>query len=314
MKNPLFVLFFASVFAIFLLCLTPSANAELIKTDVIRADDGRTVSRTELIAELMQSDFILLGERHDNPHHHAVRGELIEALAGKLAARQPSIVMEYLDRGTRLDPALPLLEEMQRAGFNLQGWQWPLHAPLFAAARSAGLAILGGNLGRSDARRVAMQGEAALDGALAGLLARAPLNSPAQQRLDADLVDGHCGHLPAARLPNMRLAQRARDAAMVSTLHEIRPGPVILLAGNGHVRRDYGVAALLRELAPAQRAVSIGFFESNADLEHHLAGQRGGFDYVWITPPAERDDTCAGFSMPPIKMLQNKDLIRSTLT
>ncbi len=303
MKNPLFAPFFELWFATFLLCLAPLASADLIKTDVIRADDGRTLSRIELMVELMQSDFILLGERHDNPHHHVVRGELIDALAGKLAGRRPLIVMEYLDRGTRLDPALPLLEEMQRAGFNLRGWQWPLHEPLFAAARSAGLPILGGNLSRSDARRVAMQGDPALDGALAGLLARAPLSGPAQQRLDADLVDGHCGHLPASRLPNMRLAQRARDAAMVSTLLDSRRGPVILLAGNGHVRRDYGVAALLRELAPTQRSVSIGFFESNADLKHHLAEQRGVFDYVWITPPAEREDPCAGFSMPPAKVV-----------
>jgi uncharacterized iron-regulated protein len=173
---------------------------------------------------------------------------------------------------------------------------------LFAAARGAGLPILGGNLSRSDARRVAMQGDPVLDGALAGLLARAPLSGPAQQQLDADLVDGHCGHLPADRLPNMRLAQRARDAAMVATLLEIRSGPVILLAGNGHVRRDYGVAALLRELAPTRRSVSIGFFESNAGLEQNLKDQRGVFDFVWITPSAERDDPCAGFSMPPVKM------------
>jgi uncharacterized iron-regulated protein len=302
MKHPMFSTFFAFCFTTFLLCLTQAASADLIRTDVIRADDGRTLSRTELIAELMQSDFILLGERHDNSYHHVIRGELIDALAGKLAGRKPSIVMEYLDRATRLDPALPLLEEMQRAGFNLQGWQWPLHEPLFAAARSADLPILGGNLSRSDARRVAMQGDSVLDGALAGLLARAPLRGPAQQRLDADLVDGHCGHLPASRLPNMRLAQRARDAAMVSTLLDSRPGSVILLAGNGHVRRDYGVAALLHELAPTQRSVSIGFFESNADLEHHLAKERGVFDYVWITPPAERDDPCAGFSMPAAKV------------
>ena len=294
MKSPLSALLLAT----FLLCLTQTAIAGLITPEVIRADDGRTLSRTELIAELMRSDVILLGERHDNPHHHAVRSELINALAG----RQPSVVMEYLDRGARLDPALPLLEEMQRAGFNPQGWQWPLHEPLFAAARGAGLTILGGNLSRSDARRVAMQGGPALDGALAGLLARAPLSGPAQKRLDADLVDGHCGHLPAVRLPNMRLAQRARDAAMASTLLDGHSGPVILLAGNGHVRRDYGVAALLRELAPKRRLVSVGFFESNADLEQHLAGQRGVYDFVWITPQAVRDDPCAGFSMPPAKV------------
>jgi hypothetical protein len=76
-------------------------------------------------------------------HHHGVRAELIDALIGKAPTRKPGIVMEYLDRGTRLDPQRPLLEEMQQAGFNAQGWQWPLHEPLFAVARAAGLDILG---------------------------------------------------------------------------------------------------------------------------------------------------------------------------
>ena len=33
-----------------------------------------------------------------------------------------------------------------------------------------------------------------------------------------DLLDGHCGHLSAARLPAMRAAQRARDASMALAL------------------------------------------------------------------------------------------------
>lgn len=288
----------ALLLAMALLCATSAALA-----DLIRADDGRAVTRSEVLAVLAEADFILLGERHDNAHHHGVRAELIDALIdaliSKTPTRKPGIVMEYLDRGTRLDPQRPLLEEMQQAGFNAQGWQWPLHEPLFAVARAAGLDILGGNLKRADARRIAMRGEPELDAGQAAQLARAPLASAAQQRLDDDLNAGHCGHLPAARLPNMRLAQRARDAAMATALLAAPSGRAILLAGNGHVRHDYGVTPMLRQLAPERRSVSIGFFESGPGLEPYLAELRGAFDFYWITPPVERDDPCAGFKFPP---------------
>lgn len=285
----------AILLAVILLCATTSAQA-----DFIRSDDGRAVTRGEVLAVLAEADFILLGERHDNPHHHSTRAELIDALISKTPTRKPGIVMEYLERGERLDPQRPLMEEMQRAGFSDQGWQWPLHEPLFTVARAAGLDILGGNLKRADARRIAMRGEPELDAELAAQLTRAPLTSAAQQRLDDDLNAGHCGHLPAARLPNMRLAQRARDAAMATALLAAPSGRAVLLAGNGHVRHDYGVAPMLRQLAPSQRSVSIGFFESGPGLEPYLAELRGAFDFYWITPPVERDDPCAGFKLPTV--------------
>lgn len=278
----------------FLLCLLSIYATHTVQADEIRADDGRALTRTEILAELARGDFVLLGELHDNPHHHGARSELIR----QLAARKPAIVMEFLDRGARLDPDKPLLEEMDRAGFNAKGWRWPLHEPLFAAARDTGLSILGGNLSHDDSRRVAKNGETALDAALAAQLARAPLSATAQQKLDDDLNAGHCGHLTAARLPNMRLTQRARDAAQATSMLAAGDGPVVLLAGNGHVRLDYGVGALLRELAPTRRIVSIGFFESGPGLEQRLAARQGAFDYVWITPPAQRDDPCAGFHFP----------------
>ena len=282
------------------LLLTLLFAHQLTHAESIRSDAGRLLTRSEIQVELAKADFILLGEHHDNPQHHIQRAELISALATPNAPRQPTIVMEYLQRGHRVDPALPLLEEMEQAGFSLTGWNWPLHEPLFVAARAAGLPILGGNLSRADARRVAMQGESALDAALAAQLQRAPLSTSAQQQLDEDLNSGHCGHLPPSRLPNMRLAQRARDAALASTLLAAETAPAILLAGNGHVRRDYGVARLLLESAPQRRIISIGFYESGPALEQRLVELRGAYDYIWITPPAEREDPCAGFSLAPI--------------
>jgi len=285
--------------------------------DAIFTDDGRAVTRAEVIGALVRSDFILLGEQHDNPHHHRLRseliGELVNALgnpiviekpadtAAKKPAQNPTLVMEYLDRGARLDPKQPLLEEMERAGFSVKGWQWPLHEPLFAVARAAGLNIVGGNLKRGDARRVAMEGDAAVEPVLADKLSRAPLSTSAKQSLDDALNEGHCGHMPASRLPNMRLAQRARDAAMATTMLEASSRPVILLAGNGHVRSDFGVTALLRDLAPKRNRISIGFYEADTHWERRLAELRGVFDYVWFTAPTQREDPCAGFKFPVSK-------------
>jgi len=270
--------------------LAASALAE----DIREGDGGHPLTRAELLQRLAGADFLLLGETHDNPLHHRARAALLR----DLAASAGRIVLEQIDRGTRLDPALPLEEALERAGFQRSAWQWPLHEPVFTAARERGMPLVGGNLGRADGRRIATQGEAAVDPALAALLAEAPLPETARRELDADLVDGHCGRLPAARLPNMRLAQRARDASLALTLLEVGGAPALLIAGNGHVRRDYGVPPLLTARAPTARVVSVGFVEVTAGATPDPEALRGRYDFVWFTPPVEREDPCAGLRMP----------------
>jgi uncharacterized iron-regulated protein len=87
---------------------------------------------------------------------------------------------------------------------------------------------------------------------------------------------------------------------MATALLAALSGRAVLLAGNGHVRHDYGVAPILRELVPTRRSVSIGFFESGCGLEPYLAELHGAFDFYWITPPTQRDDPCAGFKLRPV--------------
>jgi uncharacterized iron-regulated protein len=261
---------------------------------ILHGGSGRPVTRAEVAADLASADFILLGETHDNPLHHQARAELIRGLPPGVK----TVVVEQLDRGSRLDSALPLDDALERAGFDRKAWGWPLHQPVFGAARSIGANLLGGNLGRKEARRVAMEGGAALDADLERLLAHSPLPDTARQRLDESLSDGHCGHLPSARLPNMRLAQRARDATLARTLMESRDGPVVLLAGNGHVRRDYGVPTLLAGQAPGARVISIGFMEIEPGDPPEPAHVDGAYDFLWFTRPAQRQDPCAGFRLP----------------
>ncbi len=258
---------------------------------------GRAVDADALVAAIAASDFALLGERHDNVRHHERRADLLQALKRRLG--QTTVVIEHLDRERSFDfSAVCIGSEhglervLANIGFDAKGWRWPQHRPLFSALAANGANVIGGNLPRATARQIASDGARALPADTAARLAASPLTETAQARLDADLIRGHCGELDAGRLPGLRLAQRARDAAMADTLlaaSSATPGkPVLLLAGNGHVRRDYGVPTLL---GGGRRIVSIGFVEDDAELD--AARRDGLYDYLWQTEAAVRPDPCA---------------------
>lgn len=250
---------------------------------IVETSTGRTIDRAELLAALRGADVVLLGELHDDPLHHRRRGELIAALGPGAA-----VVAEHLTRGRSVAPQGPLPAALADAGFDARAWEWPLHEPLFAAVRDAGLPLSGGNLPADAVRRVAREGEAAWPSELAAALRAAPLDEAAQAALDADLLDSHCGHLPPARVPAMRAAQRARDAAMAQALLASGGRPAVLVAGNGHVRSDYGVPRVLASLRPGLRQVSVAFVENAAAADPAT--------YRWITPPVSREDPCAGMA------------------
>ncbi len=260
---------------------------------------GQDTDATALLAEMRAADVVLLGELHDNPAHHAQRAALLAALSGSASA----LVVEYLNLGQTVaalsEP--PLLTRLQAAGFDAAGWRWPLHRPLFEAALTAGLPIEGGNLARERLRALAAASppvDLQLQ-ALRDAVAAVPLSPAAAAQLDADLLAGHCGKLPADRLPLMRGVQRTRDAAMWSAIaRRMQPGagrPVLLLAGNGHVRRDYGVPTFACAAPVPPRLLSVGFGELGGAGEPDDSDS-ARYDLWWLTPPAVRDDPCANFA------------------
>lgn len=255
---------------------------------IVEVATGRELGRAELLARLRASDYVLLGEQHDNAVHHQRRGELLRSLGTGVP-----VVAEHMTRGLAVQPGAELLPRLEAAGFDAKGWRWPLHEVLFAPAAAPGRVLLGGNAPRDQARQVAREGEAALPADLAPLLRAAPLGDAGRAALDADLVKGHCGMLAGERLVAMRWAQRVRDAAMWTTLQQAAGShgrPAVLLAGNGHVRDDYGVAQLARQQQPAARVVSLGFTDGGAQS----AGQP--YTYVWQTAaPTGRGDPCEAF-------------------
>ncbi len=161
-----------------------------------------------------------------------------------------------------------LRRALKASGFDAKGWRWPLHEPLFAAIARASTPLRGGNLERDAARRLAREGVGVLPADLAPWIASAPLTGSARAALEQDLLQGHCGHLGASRMPGLVAAQHGRDAAMAQALmNELTCASStpaarteILLAGNGHVRRDHGAyqeAAVRRALSPSPQSTPL---------------------------------------------------------
>ena len=153
----------------------------------------------------------------------------------------------------------------------------------------------GSQLNRDRLRPVLQGGPAAAPPPLGDMMMQVPLSEAGAQALEQTLAEGHCGELPPEMVPMMRIAQEARDAAMTEALFRAAQGgrPAWLIAGNGHVGRDYGVPRFLAELAPAKQVVVVGFLEREPDGALPSEAERKVYDVVWVTERAEREDPCA---------------------
>jgi uncharacterized iron-regulated protein len=273
-----------------LLCgLARAEDAQIIDTA-----SGERVNREQLLQVLAAQDFILLGEQHDNADHHRVRGELLADLASRSTL---AVVAEHLERGHTFSANGDLQTDLTQAGFDPKGWRWPLHETLFAPIAAAKITLLGGNIPRETARSAVRQGSDALPPELAQLIKTARLSATAQAALDDDLLQSHCGQLPSSMLEGLRLAQRARDAAMFDAMRNSMGKPAVLVAGNGHVRLDYGVPNMIRSHLPHASFISVGFVEAGSDKT--LSSLRQRYHYVWQLPAVEsRDDPCRNFGKP----------------
>ncbi|WP_374249625.1 ChaN family lipoprotein [Thermomonas sp.] len=236
---------------------------------------------------------LLLGEVHDSAAGHAARAAL---LRGKIEAGwRPAIAMEQFDTAQQpvLEAAMAACADadcvLARVAPAKASWNWDFYKPVIQLALEFKLPLLAANLSRGDASKVVKDGFAA---ALpAELIARYRLDALPAAVLAAqetEVRDSHCGALPEPFVSPMAKAQIARDVVMAETLRTHAARGVVLIAGNGHVRRDIAVPYWLRLAGFNPR--SVGFLEP--------ATETSAFDETHRIPASVRPDPCAGFKPP----------------
>jgi uncharacterized iron-regulated protein len=270
----------------------------------------RFVDSAAVTQRMAGARYVLLGEKHDNPDHHEIQAALLRAMLA--TGRRPAVAFEMLTA----DQAPALARQLAAAPRDAAGvaeavnWKrsgWPdfaLYQPIVEAALDAGAPLVAANIGNATIRSVARGEPNAVPADLTSRYALdRPLAPEAQARLTAEIRDAHCGHLPAARVDSMVLAQRARDATLADSLLGADADGGVLIAGVGHVRRDHGVPIYLAARAPGTTVVVVAPVEVREDAtkpEDYVSQFDGAlpFDFVWFTPRMDYQDPCAGFPGP----------------
>lgn len=240
------------------------------------------------------ADVVIIGELHDNPIHHENQARAVSAIT------PTALVLEMLtpDQANAATPETRADPDTLSEAIAWSSGGWPdfaLYWPIFEAAPEA--AIVGAALPRNYVRRSVMEGAPAIYAELGGdpvlLGLDQPLPEAEQGEREALQMEAHCDAMPIEMMGGMVAAQRLRDAAFAEAVVnavETHGSPVVLITGNGHARRDWGVPVYLERLAPEISVHIVGQFESAPDPEY--AAQ---FDAWLVTDPAEREDPCAVF-------------------
>jgi len=242
---------------------------------------AQAVTPQALVERLAKAPRVVVGERHDNPDHHALQLWLLQSLAGQRA--QGSLLLEMLTpaQQSRIDsvrqlPALP--KDLPDALAWSPGWDWNLYGPIVEFALAQRYPLLAANLDAAEIQRFYRQ-LPSLQGAHSNAVT-------VKEALLDQIRESHCGLLPPSQMPPMLAVQQQRDRRMAERLLQA-PTPALLFAGAWHGRKDIGVPLHALDLGASEAPVVLMLAEEGSDVTSAMA------DYVWYTPAMPPQDYCA---------------------
>ena len=239
------------------------------------------ITEEVLVSEIAKSDWVLLGENHENEEHHAIEQNLIEAISdvGKLG--NVALEMANQKQQDALDKhrnnQLVTKEELNWSS----GWPWDWYGELVKTALAEAQRVIATDLTRDQQMQAYMNDEIELP------------TGPYREFMDDILYESHCGKLPKSQLSNMLRVQIARDKAMHSALINNRTNKLdVFIAGTMHTRYDTGIP-LLGELnsktilmVSAGPEMDPGKYIPESYQDNPIA------DYIIFTPETEPVDHC----------------------
>lgn len=259
--------------------------------EIVDLRTGASVTAGQLLDELAAASLLLLGEKHDNPDHHALQLWLLQALEKRRV--QGALVMEMLT----LDQQETVTQVQAKVGQGARpadlplalnwhkGWDWSQYSALVTHVLAQPYPLLAGNLNRDALMAIYRQPPK--------LLGVESTRADVTARLSEHIREAHCNKLPDAQLPAMLAVQQQRDRSMAKVLLDA-PKPAVLIAGAYHVRYDLGVPLHVRDLQGVDDVAThnveqrvLIFAEADQDV---LAGSA---DFVWYTPAVAEQDYCA---------------------
>ena len=257
--------------------------APMAENTILATATGATISRSQLIEALDAVQVVYVGERHTNPAHHAIQLAVIQGLANK--ASELSIGMEMfdytyqpvLDRWTagELDEATFLQQTHWYANWR---FDFGLYRDILEYAKENKIRVVALNVPFHIPAKIRVGGIASLSAEDAGHLPAEIDTSNSDHRSYLEEIYAMHAFNNRGNFDFFYEAQCTWEDAMAAKVAEsLGSGKMIVLAGNGHIVRKFGIPnrAFARTGAPF-KTVYLASVGGEAEL--------AWADYLWVTP------------------------------
>ncbi|BFM15996.1 ChaN family lipoprotein [Maricurvus nonylphenolicus] len=291
------------LFACVSLCISIATNAQEWQSPllqdhrlvgkIVAVDSGDSLITEALLEALKLAPYVVIGEKHDNPDHHAIELQLLEALAKSDSA----VVFEMLN-----DQQAPLILGLQAGltseAFKQQlqwpekGWAWQDYGPLMQLVVQQGSKLSVGNIDREKINQLYTGGLEILSDKQR-FETIVPVSKERSKPITELVFDSHCKMMPREHLQPMVNIQLAKDASMAYAMLNSGKSQNILIAGNVHARKDVGVPQHLA--AQGKQSVTVAIIEVQESLQQvadYPEVKNKQADYVWFTPKVTDRDYC----------------------
>jgi uncharacterized iron-regulated protein len=243
---------------------------------------GTAISFDHLIDQISSKDLIFIGEVHDNPEHHLIQLQILQAL---VACCGPiSIAMEFFEKPQQ--PALDRYtpgESDEREFLKEVHWgsDYHFYRPLIRMAKQNNGAVLAINAPREVVRKVARQGLESLDDSERNKIAQEiDLSNEAHRDYVREAYKRHA-HGDLKKFEYFYEAQCVWEDTMAESLAEYlrkNGNKLVAFMGNGHIINKFGVPDRTLERVPVSMVTIMPL-----PINEAMTVEKETADYVWLT-------------------------------
>ena len=255
---------------------------------IMNMETGKTLSFDSFIKQLGTKRLVFIGETHDNPEHHLIQVQILQALmAGH--ERPLTLAMEFfqttqqevLDR--YLEGALNEEAFLEKVGWHRSwGFHYHFYRPLIAMAKQRGSRILAINAPHSITRKVARHGLSSLKPEERSQLAKdVDLTNESHRAYVREVYGKHPHPKGLMRFDFFYEAQCVWEDTMaenIGTYLGENKQKMVVFTGNGHIIKKFGIPDRTLKHARVDYATVVLF-----PLTDPLKIEKDTADYIWLT-------------------------------
>ena len=252
---------------------------------IIHTESGKAIPFDEFINQLAEKELVFIGEVHNNPEHHLIQIQILQALT---QGRRPVVAMEFFEKSRQ-----PLVDSyvdgISSEKAFLEGVEWSsrwrfdyhLYRPLMLFIREKRGKILAINAPGPVVKKVARSGIESLEPNEQDKIAKCiDLKISRHRDYLRKIYENHI-HNDLKSFDFFYQAQCVWEDTMAESIAEYlikNREKMIILSGNGHIINKYGIPDRTLSRVPASMAtVLLQPLTGPLNLKKEVS------DYIWLT-------------------------------